>query len=190
MKRFILIFSILIFSFLLSSSSPNLHRFDVDHDAHFVNIKTHIDANTLPLIGTTNSFINIGPMEYYLYMGIQYFNPDPVFSIYFGSLLYIIALLLLFKTLELLIDDKKILYLTFLLASFDPFLIWISRDCTNISFFFPAATLILYGIFSFINKKEDKYIIYSIIGLLIIIQSHLTGIIFIIPIHKKILLKY
>lgn len=163
----------------------DLHRFDTDQDAHFEAVREFLDTFRPPLVGTTNGWIHIGPLEYYAYLPVQALFPAPEASMRFGALLHLAALLLLLATLRRIAPDPAAFLPALLYAATDPFPLWFARDATNLSLYFPAACLFFYGLVRHLATPPDRpdggALPLALCGLLLALQSHLVALALLAP---------
>lgn len=178
-----LIFLILILAvaWISAAGSPDLIRCNVDQDVHYQRIQEMIDSGTPTLVGTTNAWLNTGPLEYYVWLPIQTLLPAPENSVRFSALLYLFALLGLFFTIISMVESPPIALGVTLLAALDPFLLWMTRDVTHLSLFFPASCLFFSGIALQYRNSTGRGFPLALTGFLLAIQAHLSAITLLIP---------
>lgn len=176
LKAVIPILLILIIAAYFRLYYMDLIEFKTDEARDAIVIKNLVEGKEFPLLGAPFSGGGrSGPVYYYLLAIPYFFVRDPVASSFFVGLLNVFAVFVVYRIGKGFFNKNVGLIASAFLAV-SPYAVIYSRKIWNSDVLVPFAVLFIYFFLKFINKKNSRYFIFSIIPLAFTLQIHPTAI--------------
>lgn len=175
------IISIAVGAFLRFYQLSKLMPFSGDEGRDFLIVKDIIIRHHFPLLGPPTSLVGVhlGPFAYYLFVPALYLGKFHPASIAVLTVLFdLAAIFLLFKLSQTIFDTKTAFLASFLYAT-SPFAILQSRAPLHVSLTPFFSIFFILTFWQFIRKNKPVYLYSASFILGILLQLHLTAIIFV-----------
>lgn len=135
---------------------------------------------TVPLVGAPLTVGgNSGPIYYFILAIPFFFSQNPIVASAFVAVLNVIGVIITYKFAKEFFN-QRIALITAAFVAVSPFAILFSRKIWNPDLLFPFLSILIYSFYSFIEKKNSKFLIPLSISFAILLQLHAITI-FLLP---------